>query len=56
MNMVGNFAGGLAPIVLGYVLQATGSWLINFYIMAGIYLLGALSWRFIDPVTPLEES
>ena len=55
MNMVGNFAGGLAPIVLGYVLQATGSWLINFYIMAGIYLLGALSWRFIDPVTPLEK-
>jgi MFS family permease len=54
MNMVGNFAGGLAPVILGYVLQATGSWLLNFYIMAGIYLLAALSWRFIDPVTPLE--
>ncbi len=54
MNMMGNFAGGLAPIVLGYVLQRTGSWIANFYIMAGIYLLAALSWRFIDPVTPLK--
>ncbi len=54
MNMMGNFGGALGPIVLGYVLQKTGSWLLNFYIMAGIYLLAALAWRFIDPVTPLK--
>jgi MFS family permease len=55
MNMMGNIAGGIAPIVFGYVIQATHSCLINFYIMAAIYLLGALCWRFIDPETPLEE-
>ncbi|MEK7403528.1 MAG: MFS transporter [Acidobacteriota bacterium] len=55
MNMMGNFAGGLAPVIVGYVLQATGSSVLNFYMMAGIYLLAALSWRFIDPVTPLDE-
>ncbi|MDW8129832.1 MAG: MFS transporter [Bryobacterales bacterium] len=54
MNMMGNFGGALAPVVLGYVLEKTGSWLLNFYIMAGIYLLAALAWRFIDPVTPLK--
>ncbi len=54
MNMMGNFAGGLAPVIVGYVLQATGSSVLNFYMMAGIYLLAALSWRFIDPVTPLD--
>jgi nitrate/nitrite transporter NarK len=55
MNMMGNLAGGVAPVVAGYVLQATGSWTVNLYIMAGIYVLAALSWRLIDPVTPLEE-
>ncbi len=56
MNMMGNFAGGIAPVVLGYVLRTTGNWLLNFYIMGAIYLLAGLCWVFIDPVTPLEES
>jgi MFS family permease len=55
MNMMGNFAGGIAPVVAGYVLRETGNWVINFYIMAGIYVAGALCWWLIDPVTPLEE-
>jgi ACS family glucarate transporter-like MFS transporter len=54
MNMMGNFGGALGPVVLGYVLQKTGSWILNFYIMGGIYLVAALAWRFIDPVTPLK--
>jgi len=37
------------------VIQATRSCTLNFHIMAVIYLFGALSWRFIDPATPLEE-
>ena len=56
MNMMGNLGSGIAPIVFGYVIQTTKSCLPNFYIMAAIYLLGALCWRFIDPVTPLEET
>ncbi|MGO9095011.1 MAG: MFS transporter [Bryobacteraceae bacterium] len=56
MNMLGNLGSGIAPIVFGYVIQATKSCLPNFYIMAAVYLLGALCWRFIDPVTPLEET
>jgi nitrate/nitrite transporter NarK len=55
MNMMGNLGSGIAPIVFGYVIQTTKSCLPNFYIMTAIYLLGALCWRFIDPVTPLEE-
>ena len=54
MNMMGNFGGALGPVVLGYVLQKTGSWILNFYIMGGIYLVAALACRFIDPVTPLK--
>ena len=55
MNMMGNLAGGVAPIVAGYLLGRTGDWLINIYVAAAVYLVGALAWRFIDPVTPLEE-
>ena len=53
MNMVGNMGGFLSPIVLGYVVGGTGNWNITFYVSAGIYVLGALCWWFLDPVTPL---
>jgi ACS family glucarate transporter-like MFS transporter len=55
MNMMGNFAGGVAPVILGFVLQQTNNWQVNFYIMAAVYLVGGLCWRFIDPVTPLDR-
>jgi ACS family glucarate transporter-like MFS transporter len=55
MNMMGNLAGGVAPIVAGYILSVTANnWLIPLYVMAAIYLIGVLCWLLIDPVTPLE--
>jgi MFS family permease len=55
MNMMGNLAGGVAPIAAGYILAATGNWLIPLYVMAAIYLVGVACWFVIDPVTPLEQ-
>lgn len=55
MNMMGNFGGMLSPIVAGYVVEQTGSWTGTFYVAAGAYVLGALCWLALDPVTPLEE-
>ena len=55
MNMMGNFGGFLSPIVTGYVVEQTGSWTGTFYAAAGVYVLGALCWIALDPVTPLEE-
>ena len=56
MNMMGNFAGGLAPIVVGYILKYSGhNWPATFWISAAIYFLGAICWIWIDPVTPLEQ-
>jgi sugar phosphate permease len=55
MNMVGNVGGFLSPIVLGYILQRTGDWNLNFYVTAGVYAFGALCWWLLDPVTPLEQ-
>jgi MFS family permease len=55
MNMVGNIGGFLSPIVLGYIVGRTGDWNLTFYVTAGVYVIGALCWWFIDPVTPLDE-
>ena len=56
MNMAGNIAGGVAPVAVGYILQFSGhNWMITFWISAAIYVIGGLCWRWIDPVTPLEN-
>ena len=57
MNMAGNIAGGVAPVVVGYILKYTDrNWLITFWISAAIYVIGGLCWKWIDPVTPLEQT
>ncbi len=55
MNMMGNLGGFLSPIVTGYVVERTGSWTGTFYAAAAVYVVGALCWMALDPVTPLEE-
>ena len=55
MNMMGNLAGFAAPLLGGYILDWTGgNYNVFLYVMAGVYLLGLLTWPFIDPVTPIQ--
>jgi MFS family permease len=55
MNMMGNAGGAVTPMIVPLVLKATNNnWHANFWVFAAIYLLGALCWLFIDPVTPLQ--
>ncbi len=56
MNMLGNFGGMAGPIIVGYVLAWTHrDWQLAFALSAAIYVLGAICWLFIDPVTPLDQ-
>ncbi|MEO6993852.1 MAG: MFS transporter [Lacunisphaera sp.] len=55
MNMMGNLGGFCSPIIIGYIVQATNNWTLTFYIAAAVYVLGAVFWALMDPVTPLEE-
>lgn len=49
MNMVGQFGGAIAPMVVPLVLAATANnWSINMGLFAASYFLGALCWAFID--------
>lgn len=55
MNMMGNIAGAMSPLVVGYLLAATHqNWTLTFYVSAGIYCLGAVCWAFLDAHTPME--
>jgi MFS transporter, ACS family, glucarate transporter len=57
MNMMGNFAGGMSPVVIGYILQQTdNNWDITFYVSAALYFAGSFFWLALDPVTPFDES
>jgi len=52
MNMFGNFAGFLAPVVSGSILQATANnWNLLLYLMAAISLLAASCWFFLEERT-----
>ncbi|MGA2592962.1 MAG: MFS transporter [Bryobacteraceae bacterium] len=56
MNMMGNVGGAVSPTVIGYILRWTHSnWDMTFYVSAAIYVMGIVFWRFLDPVTPLED-
>ena len=55
MNMMGNIAGALSPLAVGYLLAWTGqNWTMTFYVSAAVYSLGAVCWLFLDPETPIE--
>lgn len=51
MNTIGNLGGAIAPIVVGYAVSSLGSWTLPFYIMAGVFVFGALMWLCIDPTS-----
>jgi MFS transporter, ACS family, glucarate transporter len=64
MNMVGNLGGAVGPAAVGYILDSSKSqsgvptpeaWTMAFLVAAAVYVVGAIAWMFIDPVTPLEE-
>jgi ACS family glucarate transporter-like MFS transporter len=50
MNMLGNFAGFVMPVVGGEILQKTGgNWVPLIYLMILADVLAGLSWLYLDP-------
>jgi len=52
-NGIGNFAGLIGPILTGFVVSETGSFLAAFAITVVILIVGFVSWVFV--VGPIEE-
>ena len=56
MNMMGNLGGAVATAVVGHLLDSTQrNWNLVFIISAAIFVLGGVCWKFIDPVTPMDD-
>jgi MFS transporter, ACS family, glucarate transporter len=50
MNMLGNFAGFVAPVVFGIILQETNNnWAAVMYTMSAAAVVSALCWFFLEP-------
>jgi sugar phosphate permease len=55
MNMMGNFAGILAPTIGGMILDKTGGdWNLFLYTMAAAYFLGGFCWPFLNSSKTLD--
>src|SRR5581483_4338214 len=53
-NFVGNFAGWIAPILTGYLIDRTGRYEWPFFITAAFAWVGAVSWGLIvGPIEPV---
>jgi len=52
-NGIGNFAGLVGPILTGFVVDKTGSFLAAFAVTVAVLILGFIAWVFI--VGPLEQ-
>lgn len=50
MNTAGQVGGFLSPIVLALLVQRYGDWSLPLKVLAGLYLMAALCWLFIQPV------
>jgi ACS family glucarate transporter-like MFS transporter len=54
-NMVGNFAGIVAPIVTGFVVDQTGEYVWAFALSAVTAVLAGLAWAFgVRRVIPID--
>jgi len=57
MNMFGNFAGFVAPVVSGAILaRSAGDWNVLIYLMVAASFIAATCWMFLDPGNPAAHS
>lgn len=49
VNMSGSFAAAICPVLIGVMFQWTSNWNIILLMFAGVFLVGAASWMFVNP-------
>jgi hypothetical protein len=50
----GSFAAGACPILVGRLFQTTENWNLILLLFAGVFLLGAICWLFVNPQTGIR--
>jgi len=56
MNMFGNFGGTISPVVLGYLVEWYGSWVLPMLIASGIAALSGVLMLAVDPSKRLSQT
>ncbi|WP_442511523.1 MFS transporter [Novipirellula sp. SH528] len=54
MNMVGNLAAAACPILVGWLFQWTSNWNLVLLMFAGVYMVGAICWVFVNPQKQID--
>ncbi|MCC9607740.1 MFS transporter [Blastopirellula sp. JC732] len=49
VNMTGNLAVAVCPIMVGFLFERTANWNLVLIVFAVIYLFGAICWALVDP-------
>ena len=49
MNMAGNIAAALCPVIVAWIVELTGSWNLVLFFFAGIYAAAAVCWGLLNP-------
>jgi ACS family sodium-dependent inorganic phosphate cotransporter len=52
-GLAGNLAGGVSPIVAGYIVTSSGDWNLVFYVAAGVALAGAVIFTALGSGKPI---
>jgi len=55
MNTFGNIGGFFCGILFGYLVQASGNYNLPLYMIAGMLLISALLFSFINPTKPIVD-
>ena len=55
MNTSGQVGSIFSPLIVVYLVERYGDWSLPLYLMGVLFLIGALSWAFIDPRRPVFE-
>jgi MFS family permease len=53
MNTSGQIAAILVPPITGYSLKLFNNWDTPFWLLTGLYIMGAVCWAFIEPKKPV---
>jgi ACS family glucarate transporter-like MFS transporter/ACS family D-galactonate transporter-like MFS transporter len=48
------FIAGACPILVGRLFQTTENWNLILLLFAGVFLLGAICWLFVNPQTGIR--
>lgn len=56
MNMSGNLAAAACPVLIGKLFQWTSNWNLVLLLFAGVYLVGAICWIFVNPQKHIDDA